>query len=137
MRRPLTSVTKSKQPSILEADAGAYATHVHHKITTFLAIATPLLFLSPDSVTDGMFGKAFELLLSGNIAVHSWVGLNYVARDYVPKVSYALLPPARVLCAAVGAITFLGMGRVALSSPGGIKGCMKGLWKGKAGERTK
>mmetsp|Transcript_28153 Transcript_28153/g.40317 ORF Transcript_28153/g.40317 Transcript_28153/m.40317 type:complete len:91 (-) Transcript_28153:403-675(-) len=88
-------------------------------------------------MTAGAFDKAFGVLLSANIAAHSWIGLNYVARDYVPKVSYALLPPARILCAAVGAITFFGMSRVALSSPGGLKGCAKGLWSGKATSEEK
>jgi len=98
-------------------------------------MATPIMFLMPDSMTDGFVDKTFGLLIAGNVATHSWVGLNYVARDYVPKISKGLLPPARVLCAAVSVLTFVGMGRVAIASPGGLKACVKGLWNPKPKEQ--
>ncbi len=73
-------------------------------------------------------GKGFGVLLAGNISAHSWIGMNYVATDYVPKVSKALLGPSRVLIAGMTAVTFLGLSRVSIQSEGGIKGCIKGLW---------
>ena len=112
----------------MEADAGALATRVHHHMTTSLAVLTPIYFLTPDSMTDGAFSKMFGLFLTANITAHSWIGLNYVATDYVPKVSKALLGPARVFNFGLAVVTMLGVGRIAVSSPGGIKGAIKGLW---------
>jgi succinate dehydrogenase hydrophobic anchor subunit len=114
--------------SILEADSGALATHAHHKMNLALAVLAPVYFLVPDSYTDGFFNKAFGVLLTANISAHSWVGLNYVATDYVPKVSKALLPPARIAIAGMTFVTFFGLSSIAVASPGGIKGCVKGLW---------
>lgn len=114
--------------SPLAADSGALATHAHHTMNLALAILTPVYFLIPESYSDGFFGKTFGVLLSANITAHSWIGLNYVATDYVPKVSKALLPPARMAIAGMSLVTFLGMSRLAVGSPGGIKGCIKGLW---------
>lgn len=75
-----------------------------------------------------MFDKVFGVVLAANISAHSWIGLNYVATDYVPKVSKALLGPSRFAIAGMAGITFLGLSRMAISSDGGIKGCLKGLW---------
>jgi succinate dehydrogenase hydrophobic anchor subunit len=113
---------------MLEADSGALATRAHHTMTVGLAVATPLFFMVPDSWTDGSFNKTFGLLLSAGIAAHSWIGMNYVCTDYVPKVSRALLGPSRIFNVALTAITFLGLARINFSSKGGIKGCIKGLW---------
>lgn len=93
-----------------------------------LAVLAPIWFLMPDSYSDGFIGKGFGVLLAGNISAHSWIGLNYVATDYVPKVSKALLGPSRVAIAGMTAVTFLGLTRVSIQSEGGIKGCIKGLW---------
>jgi hypothetical protein len=112
----------------LAADSGALATHAHHTMNLALAVLTPIYFLTPESYSDGFFGKTFGVLLSANITAHSWIGLNYVATDYVPKVSKALLGPARMVIAGMSFVTFLGLCRVAVGSPGGIKGCVKGLW---------
>eukprot|EP00980_Cylindrotheca_fusiformis_P029585 scaffold23539_cov137-Cylindrotheca_fusiformis.AAC.10 len=79
-------------------------------------------------MTDGFVDKALGLLLAGHISVHQWIGMNYVATDYVPKVSKKLLGPARIFNAGLAAVIFLGVGRIAVSSEGGIKGCLKGLW---------
>jgi hypothetical protein len=106
-------------------------------VTTFLAVATPVMFLLPDSATDGMMDKTFGVFLAGNVAIHSWVGLNYVVRDYAPKISKALVGPGQILCAGLGLVTFLGLSRVAISSPGSIKGCVKGLWNPKPKEDKK
>ena len=112
----------------LEADSGTLATHAHHAMTTALLGLAPVYFLVPDSYTDGIFNKLFGVGLSATISAHSWIGLNYVATDYVPKVSKALLGPARIVNAGLAVVTFLGLARIAVSSPGGIKGCVKGLW---------
>jgi succinate dehydrogenase hydrophobic anchor subunit len=80
---------------------------------------------------DSMFTKLFGVALSANMAFHSFVGLNYVAADYVPKVSQALLPPARVVIAAMTGILFLGLSKASLTSPGGLKAIIKGPWNGK------
>lgn len=112
----------------LEADAGGLATHVHHTISLALAALTPVYFMVPDDYTDGMINKVFGVGMSGAIAAHSWIGLNYIATDYVPKVSKALLGPSRIVSAGIAAVTFLGLSRVAVQSPGGIKSCVKGLW---------
>uniref|UniRef100_A0A7R9WPI3 Succinate dehydrogenase [ubiquinone] cytochrome b small subunit n=1 Tax=Craspedostauros australis TaxID=1486917 RepID=A0A7R9WPI3_9STRA len=114
--------------SAIEGDAGALATHAHHTMTTALAVATPVFFLVPDAYTDGIVNKIFGLGLSVNIAAHSWVGMNYVVTDYVPKISKSLTGPARIFNVGLAAITMLGLGRISLSSKGGIKGCLKGLW---------
>lgn len=112
----------------LDADAGALATRVHHGITAGLAVFTPILFMVPDSYTDGTVNKTFGVLLSANIAAHSWIGMNYVCRDYVPKISYALLGPAKVANAGLALITLVGMAKICVMSPGGLKGVVKALW---------
>ena len=137
--RSLRSARKfSSSANPLEADAGALATRVHHGMTTSLAVLTPIFFLVPDSWSDGAFNKAFGILLTTNITAHSWIGLNYVATDYVPKISRALLGPFRFVNVGLAAVTFLGMSKICLSSPGGIKAVVKGVWnppekKGKDG----
>ena len=76
-----------------------------------------------------MVDKTFGILLSGAISAHSWIGLNYVATDYVPKFSKALIGPVRVVNAALGVVTFLGLSIIALNDKGGIKGTIMGLWR--------
>ncbi|VEU44564.1 unnamed protein product [Pseudo-nitzschia multistriata] len=112
----------------LAADSGNIGTHLHHNLSMGLAVLTPLWFLMPDSYSDGFIDKGFGVLLAGSISGHSWIGMNYVATDYVPKVSKALLGPSRVAIAGMTAVTFLGLSRCSIQSEGGIKGCLKGLW---------
>mmetsp|Transcript_24692 Transcript_24692/g.30363 ORF Transcript_24692/g.30363 Transcript_24692/m.30363 type:complete len:151 (-) Transcript_24692:1368-1820(-) len=115
----------------LNGDAGNLATHVHHKMTTFLSIATPIYFLAPDSLINGAVDKTLGVLLAVNVSAHSWIGLNYVVTDYIPKVSKAMVGPARIASAGIGAVTLLGLGKVALNDKGGLKGTALGLWKKK------
>ena len=124
--RRLLSTKPSSGP--LNADSGNIGTHIHHNLSMGLAVLAPIWFLMPDSYSDGFVGKGFGVLLAGNISAHSWIGLNYVATDYVPKVSKALLGPSRVAIAGMTVMTFLGLSRVSIQSEGGIKGCIKGLW---------
>lgn len=124
-------VTRRQMSSALEGDTGTMGTTIHHGMTTGLAVLTPLYFMTPDSYTDGKVSKAFGLFLSATIAAHSWIGLNYVCRDYVPKISAKLLGPARIVTLGLSAITFLGMAKISTGSPGGLKGLVKGLWTGK------
>ncbi|KAL9182341.1 hypothetical protein ACHAXT_012993 [Thalassiosira profunda] len=130
-RRALSDAApkKTSSSSPLAGDTGKKATHLHHHMTTFLAAATPLYLLAPDAYTDGTLDKSFGLLLASAMAGHSWIGMNYVATDYVPKISKALLGPARVFNAALGALTFLGLAKIAFNGKGGIKGAVKGLWR--------
>lgn len=117
--------------SALEGDSGNLATHVHHGMTVFLVGATPIVFLLPDSYTDGVAGKIFGGVVAATVAAHSWIGLNYVATDYVPKISKALIGPARMVNFGIGLITLVGLGKIAVNDKGGIKGAIKGLWTGK------
>ena len=84
--RAASPAARRRMSSALEGDTGALGTRIHHAMTTGLAFFTPLYMLTPDSYTDGALSKTFGLLLSVNISAHSWIGLNYVCRDYVPKV---------------------------------------------------
>jgi hypothetical protein len=114
--------------SPLQSDVGPLATRVHHGISLGLALLTPLYFAVPDAYTDGAANKAFGVLLAVSMTAHSHIGLNYVATDYVPKISKALLGPARVVILGLSAITLLGLSKISFSSPGGIKGVVKGVW---------
>ena len=114
--------------SPLQSDVGPLATRVHHNLTLGLAVLTPIYFAVPDAYTDGTLNHAFGLLLTASMTAHSHIGLNYVATDYVPKISKALLGPARVVILALSTVTLIGMGKIAVGSPGGIKGTVKGLW---------
>jgi hypothetical protein len=98
-------------------------------MTSFLAIAAPIIMFTPDSYTDGMIDKAFGMFVATTVSAHSWIGMNYVATDYVPKISKGLLGPARVFNATLGLVTFLGLSKIALNNKGGIKGTIKGLWR--------
>ena len=66
-----------------------------------------------------------------NVTAHSWIGLNYVVTDYVPKISKAMVGPARAVTATLSAVTLVGLGKVALNEKGGLKGTVLGLWKKK------
>jgi hypothetical protein len=120
--------------SVLEADAGALATRAHHHMTTALAVLTPLVFLVPDSYTDGIVNKGLGVFFALNVAGHSWVGLNYVATDYVPKISKALMGPARIVNVGIAVVSLVGLSKIAIMSPGGLKGAVKGLWNPKVKE---
>jgi succinate dehydrogenase hydrophobic anchor subunit len=76
-------------------------------------------------MTDGLVDKAVGLLLTAHITAHQWIGMNYVATDYVPKVSKKLLGPARIVNAGISLCILLGLGQISVSSPGGIKRCLK------------
>lgn len=123
--------TSTGPTQVLEADSGKFATHIHHHMTTFLVFATPLYFVMP---TPDMVDKAVGSALAVTIAGHSWIGLNYVATDYVPKISKSLLGPARLVNAAIGVVTLLGMTAIAWNGKGGIKTCVTGMWTKKKTE---
>lgn len=126
LARRLAAPTKkqmsSKNP--LAADSGPLSTHKFHTLTMSLAVVAPTYFLIPSSMTDGFVDKAMGVILAGHIAAHQWIGMNYVATDYVPKISKALIGPARVANAGLAGVILLGLSKIALSSPGGIKGCL-------------
>ncbi|KAL7532961.1 hypothetical protein ACHAXR_005884 [Thalassiosira sp. AJA248-18] len=126
-RRALSDATPKSASSPLAGDTGRKATHLHHHMTTLLAISTPLYLLAPN--TEGMLDKSFGMIFATTLSAHSWIGMNYVATDYVPKISKALLGPARVFNAVLGVVTFVGLSKIALNDGGGLKGCVKGLWR--------
>ena len=79
-----------------------------------------------------MINKAFGLGIATVAAGHSWIGLNYVATDYVPKISKSLVGPARLVNAALAVLTFVGLSCIALNDAGGIRGTVLGLWRTRA-----
>mmetsp|Transcript_29062 Transcript_29062/g.43915 ORF Transcript_29062/g.43915 Transcript_29062/m.43915 type:complete len:144 (+) Transcript_29062:185-616(+) len=130
--RRCLSTSSSAKPSLLAGDAGPLATHTYHTMNTVLMGATPLYFLLP---TGGFVDKAFGSVLAVTIAGHSWVGMNYVITDYVPKFfSKSWVGPARVVNAGIGVVTLLGLGAIAFNEQGGIKGCLGALWTKKKTE---
>jgi hypothetical protein len=90
--------------------------------------------LVPDSYTDGIVNKSLGVFFSANVAAHSWVGLNYVATDYVPKISKAMMGPARIVNVGIAIVTLVGLSKISIMSPGGLKGAIKGLWNPKPKE---
>jgi len=124
-----TSTTTKRNSSAIAGDTGKKATHLHHHMTTALAVATPLYLFTPTSYTDGLVDKSFGILLASTISAHSWIGMNYVATDYVPKISKGLIGPVRVFNVVLGVVTFLGLSKIALNGMGGIKGALIGLWR--------
>ena len=71
---------------------------------------------------------SYPILSSSFIQYSFTSSYSSPATDYVPKVSKALLPPARIAIAGMCGITFVGLSVMSVASPGGIKGCVKGLW---------
>lgn len=128
-RTALFQTRRTLSDSPLAGDTGRKATHLHHGMTSFLALATPLVMFAPEEYTDGMVNKAFGMLVATTISAHSWIGMNYVATDYVPKISKGLLGPARVFNAVLAGVTFVGLSKIALNDKGGLKGTVKGLWR--------
>ena len=86
---------------------------------------------------DTSFGQGLGVITSAYICVHSYIGLNYVITDYVPKISKKMVGPSRAVSLAISALTFAGLSKVALSSPGGLPGVVKGLWTGEAAVEEK
>jgi len=113
----------------LQGDSGNLATHIHHKMTTFLAVTAPIYFFAPDSLINDWADKIFGLTLAVNVSAHSWIGLNYVVTDYVPKISKAMVGPARLFSAGLGLITVVGLGKIAMNGQGGIKSTILALWR--------
>jgi len=130
------SSSRRPSPGVLVGDAGPLATHAYHVINTFLIGAAPIYFLLPapkegegNSTISSVFDRIFGSMLAMTLAGHSWVGMNYVATDYVPKISKSLVGPSRYLNAGMGIVTFVGMGAIVFNDKGGIKGCLSSLWK--------
>lgn len=124
-----STTIRHQSSSPLQGDAGSKATHLHHKMTTFLAVATPLYFLSPTESLPPIADSIIGVALAVNVSAHSWIGMNYVVTDYVPKVSKAMTGPARAFTAGLSALTLIGLSKVAVNGKGGLKGAVGGLWK--------
>ena len=123
-----TSSTSTSAPSWLEGDIGTLGTKIYHSLNLGLAVMVPIYFITPERYANGYINKTVGFLMATGISVHSFIGLNYVCRDYVPKLSSKLLGPARIVTAAFSILMFLGMSKIALYSPNGIKGIIAGLW---------
>lgn len=137
--RIVPSISKSvgkrnKSTSPLAGDAGSLATHTYHKMNTALVVLTPLYFAAP--VPDAA-SKAFGIVMAGSLSFHSWVGMNYVMTDYIPKISKGLLGPARIVSAGLSAVILIGLGKIAVNDHGGIKGAVMGLWTKKEEKKDK
>jgi CybS, succinate dehydrogenase cytochrome B small subunit len=124
--------TSTSSSPFLEGDAGALGTKVYHIMHKVLAVLAPIYFFTPESYTTGFIYKSFGVVLSSSIAVHTYIGLNYICRDYVPKISKTLLGPARIVTAGFSLILLIGMSKIAVFSPQGLKGIVTGLWTVKA-----
>jgi succinate dehydrogenase hydrophobic anchor subunit len=123
-----SSSTTTSSPSWLEGDIGALGTKIYHTLNLGLAVILPIYFLTPDRYANGYINKTIGFLMATGISLHSYIGLNYVCRDYVPKLSSKLLGPARIVTAGFSLTMLIGMSKIALYSPNGIKGIVTGLW---------
>ncbi len=81
-RSALNSAYRKFSSSPLEADAGGLATRGHHAMMLALAVGAPIYWVLPQ---DSGISRGVGVLLSANVAAHSWIGMNYVCTDYVPK----------------------------------------------------
>jgi hypothetical protein len=120
--------SSSSSSSWLEGDIGALGTKVYHTLNLGLAVIVPIYFLTPERYTNGYISKTIGFGIATGISLHTYIGLNYVCRDYVPKISSKLLGPARIVTAGFSFILLVGMSKIALFSPNGIKGIITGLW---------
>jgi len=125
-KRFATSSSSTSEPSVLEADAGAFATRVHHSLSVGLGLGLPLYLCLPESwtVSHTFTGLGVATATAG----HSWIAMNYVLTDYVPKISKAALGPARIVNFAASSLLLLGLAAVELGNTGGIKRVILGLW---------
>lgn len=123
-----TNASSSSSPSWLEGDRGTLGTKIYHSMNLVLAAMVPVYFLTPERYTNGYISKTIGFLMATSISLHTYIGLNYVCRDYVPKISSKLLGPARIVTAAFSFIMLVGMSKIAFYSPNGIKGIISGLW---------
>ena len=116
-------------------------------MTTFLVFATPLyLFALPNnkeqekeedsSTIISIMDKGCGLLIATTLSAHSWIGLNYVATDYVPKLSKSLLGPVRLLNLVLAGGTLVGLSKIALGTKG-LRGTILGLWRPHEEEKNK
>ena len=119
----------TKPNPFLNADAGPLATRVHHNLTISQAVVFPLFFLVSD--TDGFVSKSLAVILATSFSAHTWIALNYVAADYVPKIFYpskTALPKARMGILGLATLMFVGLNKITFFSPGGIKGVLLAPW---------
>ena len=123
-----TSPPSSSSSSWLEGDIGNLGTKIYHSMNIGLAIVVPIYFLTPERYANGYINKTVGFFMATAISLHTYIGMNYVCRDYVPKISSKLLGPARIVTATLSFIMFIGMSKIALYSPNGIKGILTGLW---------
>mmetsp|Transcript_21193 Transcript_21193/g.31381 ORF Transcript_21193/g.31381 Transcript_21193/m.31381 type:complete len:116 (-) Transcript_21193:126-473(-) len=101
-------------------------------MTTFLSVVTPLYFLAPESIipSDGssILNSVLGTAIAINVSAHSWIGMNYVVTDYIPKINKAMVGPARIFTAVISGVTLVGLIKLAINDKGGIKGAITALW---------
>ena len=115
-------------------DEGVMGTKIYHHGNTVLALMFPLAIYGVDADSD--VGKGLGVLTAGYVGVHSYIGMNYVVTDYIPKFfGKGAVGPSRAVTTALGFITFFGMSKISLYSPGGLPAVVKGLWNGKKAEK--
>lgn len=128
--RTQSAIVARCKSSKAAGDEGFVGTKLHHHANTVLALIFPVAFLGSDGDTG--LGQGLGVLTAGYVSIHSYIGLNYVITDYVPKFfGKGAVGPVRALTTGLSLMTFLGMSKMALYSPGGIQGVVKGLWTGK------
>jgi len=126
----VSPILSHRYSSILEADTGVFGSHTYHKVNKLLAVFTPLYFFTPISVIplDSPSDKLIGVSIATAISAHSWVGMNYVISDYVPKISKTLVGPARVVASGIATLTLLGLAKVAMNNKGGLRATILALW---------
>jgi succinate dehydrogenase hydrophobic anchor subunit len=136
LRRLKSTSTPSSSCHPLKGDEGSLATHVHHKVTTALALLAPVYFLIPSDTSSSSFAitipkqvdQGAGILISALISVHSWISLNYVVSDYIPKLSKSLVGPARIVSAGMALVTMIGLSKISFQNDKGLRGLVDGLW---------
>ena len=100
------------------------------------AVSDPLyLFALHGAYANIIPDQSISLFVATAVARHSWIGMNYVATNYVLKISKGLVGPVRIFNAALGMIIFVGMtGKIAVNGEGDVKGAVRLLWRSKAVE---
>ena len=123
-----SSSSGNKTNPFLHADTGPLSTRIHHNLTIAQAVVFPLFFFAPD---DGALSKTLGVILATSFSTHTWIALNYIAADYVPKIfwpSKTALPKARVGIFGIAALMFIGLNKITFFSPGGIKAVLLAPW---------
>ena len=111
---------------VLRSDEGKIATKVYHQVNMLVLGLTPIAF----ALSPSFLNKPVDFALGLALPLHAHIGMSYVITDYVPKVSKALLGPARVVLLGMTAVTVLGLTKLNIFGVG-MTEVVKSLWRGK------